>query len=731
MTALLLLICAQPVLARNVSVDLHLDYKTVHFAGKDVQTIALNNQIPGPTLHFREGDHVNINVYNHIKNGTAIHWHGILLPWQMDGVAHVTQAPIPQGGVFHYHFTLHQSGTYWYHAHSDLQEQQGVYGALIIDPLKPTPWKYNRDFVIFLSDWINTPADQVYKNLKKDGDYYSPKFPIQPSLAHYLSARQKASPAERATLWDAYHMMQQMRMSPYDFSDVGYDAFLLNGHTKSNPWKALVKVGDTVRLRFIDGGGSSQFRIKIPSSSMQVVHVQGNNIQPFTTDSLFLTPGETWDVLIKIRKKQPTIIYVESSDKINHVYGVLLTSPNQQVDTASIKPFPTPGPIMMMSHDMHMSHTMTQPTSMPAQHETMPMDHGMHSMHSMDSMHPMHDISLMSHMAPEMKMPMPQENMSGMEKSKYAKLKSPVKTNNPDKPVTVIHMKLSGWMGRYDWFLNDKPEYAAHPILITPGKRYRLVFFNDTMMHHPMHLHGHWLILRNGHGAYDPKVHTIDVGPNETLTADFDANEKDGFWYFHCHNLFHMKSGMARLVQYDNTKMPESFMPHDHHPIDPHNFTAHPAGWFTATRLDVGINPFDEFYQVTFNSLIGPDFNKLELHTEEATFKKGTAENADLDIFYWHLIDQFWAVKGGVNYFIRPADKPYWQPGLGIEGLMPWFIETNLRVYQRAGSTKLDLILVVIRNYWIMSFLKLKSAASWRARLSARMKLAAASISWN
>ncbi len=648
---------ATAIYAKNVTVDLHLNYKTVHFAGKSVRALALNDQIPGPTLHFHEGDHVTINVYNHIADGTAIHWHGILLPWQMDGVAHVTQAPIPQGGVFHYHFTLHQSGTYWYHAHADLQEQEGAYGALIITPRAPEPYKYNKDFVIFLSDWINTPADQVYKNLKKDGDYYSPRFPIQPSLANYLRTYQHASASERQQLTNAYSMMQSMRMSPYDFSDVAYDTFLLNGKTHHQPWTAQVHVGDTVRLRFIDGGGSTQFHLKILGSRMQVVHVQGNNVKPFWTDQLYLTPGETWDVLIKIKKNQPTIIYAESSDKLGKVIGALLTQPKQAINNLTIDPFPMPQPVMMM-HDTSMS--------MPST---------MHSMHA--------------HTMSNMTMPTMQ-----MAPSKYATLVSPYKTNDPNKPVTVIHMKLSGWMGRYDWFLNDKPEYAAKPILIIPGKRYRFIFHNNTMMHHPMHLHGHWLILRNGHGAYDPKLHTIDVGPNETLTADFDADAQSGFWYFHCHNLFHMKSGMARLVNYRGTHIPNTLMPtHMSSPDHPTAFTAHPAKWYAATHLDLGINPFDQLYQMTLNSLFGPDFNKLQLHIEDATLKKGTAENADIDIFYWHLLDEFWAIKGGLNYFVRPADQPYWQPGIGIEGLMPYFIETNMRIYQRANSTKFDLIL--------------------------------------
>ncbi len=293
-------------------------------------------------------------------------------------------------------------------------------------------------------------------------------------------------------------------------------------------------------------------------------------------------------------------------------------------------------------------------------------------------------------------MNMPGMDMSAMDmptaaSNKYQNIVAPQKTNDPNAPVQIINMELNGYMGQYIWFLNGLPEYKAKPILIVPGKRYRFVFKNDSMMYHPMHLHGHWMILRNGHGAYDPKVHTISVPPGETMTADFYADAKDGFWYFHCHKVFHMRAGMADLVEYDNTPasdLPMYKMQMDHS----QQITAHPARWYRSTYIEAAGDPFDSFYQLTFNALLGPDYNKLQLHTEDAEIQHGTVEDADMDIFYWHLLGQFWAIKGGANYFVRPALKPFWQPGLGIEGLMPFFIDTNIRTYYYSGSFKLDLI---------------------------------------
>lgn len=612
------------------TVDLHIAYKQVHFAGRSARAIAVNDQIPGPTLHFTEGDHVRIRVFNHIDQGTAIHWHGLLVPWKMDGVEHVTQAPIPPGGMFQYEYQLKQSGTYWYHAHSGLQEQQGVYGAYIIDPKKAT-YTPTKEFVMVLSDWSNTSPNRIYAHLKARGDYYSLYARKQPSLWRYLSA----TPAERKIVRADYVMMYAMRMNPYDLSDVVYDAYLLNGHTRHDPWKGIVKKGDVVRLRFIDAGGSTLYRISIPNREMQLIHVQGNDVTPRVVNELTMAPGETADVLLHIKDNEPTLIYAESNDQLGKVYGALVTAADQSVDFSSLTPLSSKA-MTMTSHTMHH-------------------DHG------------------------DMQMPSSEVAPAA---TKYQLLVSPVKTNMVKEPDETIRITLSGYMDRYMWFLNGVPEYRAKPILIEPGKRYRVIFVNETMMNHPMHLHGHWFILRNGHGQYDPKLHTIDVAPFTTVTADFDANEEKGFWYFHCHNLFHMQAGMANLMYYPDTK--------PLHSADGKMPTAHPARMMLANEWQIGVNPTNNTWRATLKTMWGMDYYKLQLFMNDAEIIEGTASNIDMDVFYWQLIDQFWAIKGGVNYVYRPGEKPYWQPGVGLEGLMPYFIETNVRAYKHLDAFKID-----------------------------------------
>ncbi|MFO3470756.1 multicopper oxidase domain-containing protein, partial [Legionella pneumophila serogroup 1] len=384
------------------TVNLVVAYKTVNFAGKLRRAIAVNGQIPAPTLHFKEGDDVTINVYNHLDEGTSIHWHGLLVPWQMDGVDEVSQKPIPPGGVFHYRFKLYQRGTYWYHAHAKVQEQEGLYGTFIIDPPNPPSYHYTKDYVVVLSDWSNTPAEQVLANLKKDGDYYSPRFPLQPSLMKFLHDYRNASPEERKKLIADYKMMQQMRMSIYDLSDVAYDAYLLNGHPKSHPWTAPVKVGDTVRLRFIGAGASTIYRVKIPDAKVDMVHIQGNDVDPYPIEDFWIAPGETYDILVTIQKNKPYIIYAESIDTLGKVYGALMTHPNQVVNYQQVTPFPEPLPVTreMMANMMqsmnggamsgNQQHAlMNKKTSSPAMKPSMTMPSHSKTMSSQSANHSM------------------------------------------------------------------------------------------------------------------------------------------------------------------------------------------------------------------------------------------------------------------------------------------------------------------------------------------------------
>lgn len=715
--------------AAERTVRLDINYKTVNFTGKRVPAITINNQLPGPTLHFKEGDKVTINVYNHLNEETAVHWHGLLVPWQMDGVLGVTQQGIQPGQMFEYQFTLHQSGTYWYHAHAGLQEQQGLYGAFIIDPKKPASYHYDKDFIIVLSDWSNTNPDQIHANLKKSGDYYSPRFPLQASLTTFLTDYRKASPEEKKLLLDDYKSMQKMRMSIYDLSDVAYDAFLLNG---KNPWIADVNKGDVIRLRFIGAMASTIMRVKMPGNTMQMIHVQGNDITPYEIEDFSIAPGETYDVLVKISDDKPFVIYAESIDTLGKTYGLLTAHPNILPDLSLIKAFPEPLPVTrtmmknMMSemHEGNTSKPMSEPMhmDMPMHHEhhqmmqhdmpTEPMDVPMHHEHHQQHRMMQHDMPTEPTIVGDSFLPGTSDYKTSAN-TKYENITAIHSTNDPAKPVkAVIRMELFGYMDRYIWFINGIPEYLAKPIRLDPAQRYRIVFTNNSMMRHPMHIHGHWFILRKDNNAYDPLLHTIEVAPGETITADIDT-DASGQWFFHCHMIYHMVAGMSRVFQYstlidiiENKIKPENIVKNTPYinrpivrvdevrPIDKHivkHPMAHAQGFYFKTRLSLGADPFNNDQRLTYKGLYGPDYNKLELFINDAEVYQDVLENADIDIFYWHLLNQFWAVKAGVNYTYRPAILPFWQPGVGIEGLMPYFIDTEARAYYHDGTIKFDI----------------------------------------
>lgn len=676
--------------AQTQTVDLTVAYKEVSFANKKVMAIAVNGQIPGPTLHFQEGDDVIIRVHNHLKVGTAVHWHGLLVPWRMDGVEHVTQEPIAPQGQFIYHFKIKQSGTYWYHAHADLQEQQGLYGALIIDPKTPSPYHYSKDFPIVLSDWSNANPDTIYNNLKKGNGRPAV---LQPTLLQFFKDLSGKPKAEKAAVWKAYWGMQTARMSVYDLSDVQYDAFLLNGKTQREPWQQFVKVGDTVRLRLIGAGASTVFKIKISDAPLKVVEVQGNDIKPFEVKDITLAPGQTMDVLLNIKEKKPYIIYAESIDASGYAVGILNPTATPITSIPAVTPFPAPKPMAMapMDESQPMAHSMSMNSDMSMNQNSAMMQHDMSAMDK-DMVMDMNNKT----------MAMPEDND---ESQQWQALKP---TNDPNKPVTVLTMRLGGYMGRYVWFINGLPEYLAKPILIEPGKRYRFVFINETMMHHPMHLHGHWMVLRNGHGAYDPLVHTIDVAPFQTVTADFDADAGSGWWYFHCHNLYHMKAGMARLLHYDTPDdAPSDTNIKDNTAPAPYTMTktsdtpvtteaeampktAHPATMVMTNDWQYAHDFARNVDQFTATTMYGGDYNKIQLYTNQAQFTRGTLTYADVDIFAWHMLNNFWAIKGGANYSYKPT--AYWQPGAGIEATLPFFIGANIRTYWHDGSGQINAI---------------------------------------
>jgi len=506
------------------TVDLRMEYQTVTLGNKPVKAITVNGQIPAPELRFTEGDEVIINLHNTLDEPGSIHWHGLLVPYKMDGVPWVSMPPIAPGDTFQYRFTLKQSGTYWYHSHSQLHEQQGLYGAFIVEP-KVEPLRYDQEVTLVLSDWADRHPNETYRNLKKDGDYYKQ---FRPSWKFFWDEYKTADDDKRQQIRQTIAHMQQMRMGVWDWGDVAYDAFLLNGKTAKQPWTARANKGETIRLRVINGGASSYFNLKIAGAeNFRVVAVDGQSVEPVEAERILLGMAETYDILVDITEDKPYYVYAEAQDRSGYAVAALKTQ-SDQPNTTNITPFDDPW-FSDTSHD----HTAMSSSTEPSPSNNGNIAHHQHQSHGKKS-----------------------DNLGQIKqvvKLGYEHLRSTFLTRDPSQEQEVIDitLKLTGNMERYIWSFDNIRYHDAEPILFEEGKTYRMTLINETMMHHPIHIHGHWFILDTGNGNHNPRKHTIDVPPMGQQVAWVQAQDS-GKWFFHCHNLYHMKAGMTRLIKYTN-----------------------------------------------------------------------------------------------------------------------------------------------------------------------------------
>lgn len=525
--------------ARTVEYDLMLDEKIVNFTGRKRPAMAINGAIPGPLLRLSEGEAATIRVTNRLAEPASIHWHGVLVPAGMDGVPGLSFDGIAPGETFTYRFTVKQSGTYWYHSHSGLQEQSGVYGPLIVEPAEPDPYRYDRDYVIMLSDWIDENPHRVLLNLKKRSDYYN--WNKRTIFDFFRDVREKGWDA---TLADRRYW-GRMRMDPTDIADVTGYTFLVNGQPPEANWTALFKPGERVRLRFINGAAMSIFDVRIPGLPMQVVQADGQNVVPVLVEEFRIAPGETYDVIVEPKEERGYTIFAESMDRSGYARATLAPRAGMSAEIPPMRPRPVLTPMAMGHGDMGhgpspspsaMSQEMPQsPGRTVDETQQTGMGHGGHQMPPGQGSSPMGK----GHggMA-----------MHGSPKTlRYDDLRAVIPNYDTRPPQREILVRLTGNMERYFWSINDKKFSEAEPIRLRYGERVRIKFVNETMMNHPMHLHGMWMELENGNGSHNPRKHTINVPPGETIYVDVSADAL-GQWAFHCHLLYHMDTGMFRTV---------------------------------------------------------------------------------------------------------------------------------------------------------------------------------------
>ncbi|WP_017397786.1 copper resistance system multicopper oxidase [Acinetobacter lwoffii] len=597
------------VMAAVKEYDLTIAEQTVNITGKPLKRITVNGKFVAPLLEFEEGDDAVIRVHNKLKNqDSSIHWHGLILPGIMDGVPGFNQFEgIAPNKTYEYKFKVRQNGTYWYHSHSKGQEQDGLYGALVIYPKNKTPLtsseKTDRDYVVLLSDFHNSTSDQITKNLKKEADYYQNR-----RETVFDVMKQVKRDGLKAT-WQDRSMWNQMRMLKTDMSDVTGYTFLMNGKTPQQNWTGNFKAGEKVRLRFINASAMSFFDVRIPNLKMTVVSADGQPVKPVPVDEFRIGTAETYDVIVE-PKQAHYQIEAESIDRTGFSVGTLHdenTSPVKQIEM----PKPRPRSLLTME-DMGMNHDMSSMKGMNHDMSSMKgMDHDMSSMkdmnHDMSSMKGMnHDMSSMKGMDHDMSsmkgmdhdMPMNSATVKaasdkndntvfgwanastpeGNKALQYSDLQSLDPQKDTRAAEREIEIRLGGNMERYIWTINGKKFNEADPLVVKYGERIRLKFVNDSMMAHPMHLHGMFMQLENGQDPSNmPNKHTVIVPPGKTITTLLTADEL-GEWAIHCHLLYHMSAGMmnklivAQVEDGNSTKtVPQSQVnekgvnPHAHH----------------------------------------------------------------------------------------------------------------------------------------------------------------------
>lgn len=717
---LVFLSCAQ-IQAKVVGYELTIAQQRIDITSNPGNSMTINGAIPGPTLRFNEGDVARIQVHNRMKVETSIHWHGLLVPPGMDGVPNISFPPIKPGTTFTYEFPIRQKGTYWYHSHTNLQEQSGIYGSIVITPSLHEA-KYDQDHVVLLSDWTDEDPHQVLRTLKRGSEWY----------AIEKGSGQSIFGAARLGMLGDYFKRELQRMPAMDIADVAYDRFLINGKPE---FRLPAGPGETIRLRIIDGSATTYFHLQFAGGPMRIISADGQEVGPIDENRFLIGVAETYDVVVQVPETGAYEFRATAHDGSAHASlwigtGVRHPAPDVRrpnlyhtMGDISLKQILslTPAGTMGMSDSMVNAGLFDQPgmMAMSGMNEMESMEHGSgesagmhmdgmdhaspategHTSHgagmatdqgipSMDMGHQDHSISkghqpsrsgkkhgkdyhfLASDVAAS-----PELAVDGMDASRpgtpYARLRSTRPTVfSKDKPVREIRLTLDGDMERYVWLLNNKPLSETDSIRIAEGEVVRFIMINRTMMHHPMHLHGHFFRVINEQGDHAPLKHTVDVAPMSTTVIEFDANEF-GDWFFHCHLLYHMKSGMARLIHYDGFTIDSQLAA-----IRPDLYKDSWYGWGQADIL----NNMTEGFLTLSNTR-----NILR-----AEWEAGWQEVDDTigeGIFtYDRYINRFFSVFAGVD-FQSEGDEPDETLGVfGLRYLLPLNIESRFWVDSDGGA---------------------------------------------
>lgn len=640
--------------AKTVKYELVATKEKINISGKKTVDFAimLNGSIPAPLLEFTEGDEAEITLINRIEDDeVSVHWHGLLLPSIMDGVPYVSTPPIPLGKSFTYKFKIRQSGTYWYHSHTGVQEQKGVYGGIIIHP-KEKKLQYDKDYVMVISDWSDEDANQILANLRKDGDYYLFKKGTMRSWWGAIKENKLKN----------FLYNEWTRMGGMDYSDVGYDAFLINGKRKDESFMA--HPGEKIRIRVINASASSYFYLSLGQAPMKVVSADGIDIKPALAHEILIGMAETYDILFEVPDHKSFEFKATVQDGTGEVSAWI--GMGEKV-YAPMKPKPDLYALMdhsSMGHETaHTAdHSLQDKKSVNKQSEK---NHELMNHESMDHSQMGHSpMKNSNHQTTH------SEDQHVVQVLNVDAIQSSTKTtydkNIPSHDVKLI---LNGDMQRYVWVINGKTIHEDMSLYIREGEIVRYTFVNETMMHHPMHLHGHFFRVLNPSNDYSPLKHTVDVPPHTTRTIEVYANEP-GEWMLHCHNLYHMKTGMSRVLRYSDFKrdpIMNKFQKHDPHLHD---------HLYYRGMLEAATN----HAQAEF--ILMKTRDELELRTE---LRQDFDWQGEGDLFYKRWLNRWTHVIGGGTMIEGESAVV-----AGVGYILPMLLETHTIIDQK-GRIRLDL----------------------------------------
>lgn len=593
------LLSVAPARAGVAEYNFDIEYKTVSPAGEPVRTMVVDGGIPGPTIEAKLGDTLRVTFNNKLDVETSIHWHGVLLPADQDGVPHLNTRPIAPGTSFTFEFPVRVAGTYWYHSHTGLQEQRGVYGSIVFHP-ETEAVKSDRDYVVVFSDWTNEDPDKVLHNLKRDGDYYALKKGSVQSWDKVIASGGKAISARLDAAWS--------RMGPMDLSDIGYDAFLTNGEAQTRIGPA--KPGERIRLRLINAGASSYFDVEFAGGPMTIVAADGIDVESRAVKRLRMAVAETYDVIVTLPDARAYELRATATDGTGYTVGLL-----GEGDLVAAPDVPKPDLFIGMEMG------------------GMEMEHAGHTAMKMGPLPHMTDY----------------ESLRALEATTFS----------TERPVREVILNLTGDMERYVWSINNRTLSESERILIRKGEVVRFRLVNKTMMAHPMHLHGHFFRVITSAGAKSPLKHTVNVPPMSTLTIEFLANEERD-WFFHCHMLYHMMSGMAAVVSYEATSQAEKGVLKS---------IAEDRNWFA--YADIGAQS---------NKATGRLWARDKRFEVSLDYDYDWKHEYEVEALVERRLSRWLGIYAGAN-FEADEDGDKDQTGvIGIRYLLPMMIEADLRI---------------------------------------------------